>query len=574
MCLWFVLAAGPSGGQEHDVLCRIDAARISGNELAQRLDVLKDLGAYYIAKGSETTVHALDAEGISSHIFDLDPSEKTYYLVYLKPHFSLHELARYGDVLFVDDRVALVRASQQQGQKIPELGVEIERIFMDPLVIATPPSLEKGFVLTVHPEIQEMVDYVDQDSLLASVNDLVAFETRASNTANGVAASNYLYNKFLSYGITDVTYHSFDSGADNVIATIPGTRFPENIIVLGGHYDSIASGYPEPGADDNASGTAAVLEAARIMSAYQFENTIRFITFASEEFGLVGSYYYARQAYQQGDNIIGMLNVDMIGYLASGDTPDIDIVAGSYSAGLRQLAFWAIATYVPWFPSIVGTGFIAGTSDHESFTRYGYPAIWFFEDVQQSSPYIHTPNDIVGLSLNSSYMLTNSTKAIIATLATLAEPADSIAIGHTPLHNTSESSMPYPVVAKVISIDPLAPGFPLLRYCINNGTFIEAVMNPTGNVNEYVAYIPAQPIDTTIGYYIEAQDTGGLRDTAPSGAPSALYTFKIVPAGWTASSGQTSIMAGADNSTSMKANLLLLMFIASSFILLRKKTRS
>jgi len=573
-CLFAFLSpfVGPSSAQQGEVLCRIDAKDVSRGDLATRMDVLKDVGTYYIARGGEASLEQLSAAGIAAEILDRDPSEKTYYVVYLRDRAVLAALRSYGDVLFCDDRTAVVRASEENGRRIPELGVEIERIFMEPLK-AHPVStgIEQARLLTVHPEIQQMVEAVDQPTLENVVNDLVAFETRASNTSNGVAASHYIYNTFRSYGIADVAYHDFDSGADNVVATIPGARFPENIIVLGGHYDSIASGYPEPGADDNASGTAAVLEAARILSGYQFENTIRFIAFASEEFGLVGSYYYARQASERGDNILGMLNVDMIGYLASGDTPDIDIVAGSLSAGLREVAFWAIGQYVPWFPAIAGTGFIAGTSDHASFTDFGYPAIWFFEDVQQDSPYIHTPNDTVGLSLNSFYMLTNSTKAIIATLATLAEPVDTIAIGHTPLRNTSETSAPYPVVAKVVSVNPLASGYPILRYRIDGGSFTEVVMNPTGTPDEYSASIPPQSVDTTIGYYIEARDTDGLSDTSPGGAPAVTHSFKIVAPGWTAAAAESSTIPGSRATSSTVLNWLATVLIPPLFALLQRR---
>ena len=85
-----------------------------------------------------------------------------------------------------------------------------------------------------------------------------------------------------------------------------------------------------PGADDNASGTAAVLEAARVLSQYRFKHTLRFVTFAAEEQGLIGSYYYVAEARSAGTPIGGAINLDMIAW-DSDDDDAMDIHAGTRS---------------------------------------------------------------------------------------------------------------------------------------------------------------------------------------------------------------------------------------------------
>lgn len=531
ICFFLGNAQNTRADEPAEFLLRIDLKHISLKDLIAQVDVLRDLDDCAIARGDQNDLANLERLGVAYEILETDPRQKEYFLVYHRDSERLLGLGLLGDLLYVDEARALVRTDRESAVLIARLGFEIAKLFMDPIrPVSEFPALSEA-AFTAHPEVQEMVDAVSQSSLEAIVNDLVSaggYGTRRSNTAGGHWAAQYIYDTFVSYGITDVSFHDFDTNADNVVAVIPGAVFPENIFVLGGHYDSLAffSSY-EPGADDNASGAAAVLETARIMSGYEFENTVVFIAFASEEFGLFGSNAYAREASQRGDNIIGMLNVDMIGYMAPGDTADVEIIAGSGSSGLRELAFWAAEEYVPGFPAIEGTATLFLTSDHASFTSYGYPAIWFFEDNYQYSPYIHTANDTVGLSLNSFGLTANCTKSILATLASLAEPLDEIAIGHTPLQDTEDTAIPYPVVARVVSREPLASGYPLVRYAVNGGAFTDLAMTPTGNPDEYEADIPPQTMSTTVSYYIEARDVLGYWETSPAAAPDGTYEFEV-----------------------------------------------
>ena len=231
----------------------------------------------------------LDRLGVAYEILDTDPAEKEYFLAYGKDAEMLPDLGP-GDTLHVGKAWALVRTSQETALWIAGLGFEIAKLFMDPIRLVPEFSAFSEEILTIHPEIQDMVDQVSQSNLEATVDDLVdagGYGTRKSNTEGGHWAAQYIHDEFVSYGIADVSFHDFNVNADNVVAVIPGAVFPENIFVLGGHFDSIVTlSATAPGADDNASGTAAVMEAARIMSGHQFENTVVFIAFASEEFGL------------------------------------------------------------------------------------------------------------------------------------------------------------------------------------------------------------------------------------------------------------------------------------------------
>jgi hypothetical protein len=574
--LLFAPGARADGGDGQ--LLRVDAEGLPLNELIAEMDVLKDLGSSVLALADGPDRERLAARGFAYEVLDADPAGKEFYAVYARGGVDLSGIDAAGDILYLGEDLAVVRTAPGSAERVAGLGFEIARVFMEPMKPVQEFQLSSKGILSVHPAIDDMVAAVDTGTLHAVVNDLAAaggYNTRKSNTAGGLWAAQYIHDQFVSYGIADVSFHNFDANADNVVAVIPGTAFPENIIVLGGHYDSIATlSSSAPGADDNASGAVAVLEAARILSRYAFENTIVFIAFASEEFGLFGSNAYARDAYNRGDNILAMLNVDMIGYLAAGDVQDVDIIAGSSSYGLRDLAFWATEQYVPGFPAIPGAGVIGGSSDQASFTDYGYPAIWFFEDVANDSPYIHTANDTVGQSLNSFEFMTRCTQSIVATLASLAEPVDDIAIGHTPLAGTSDTSNPYTVKAQVVSIEPLASGYPVVRYAINGGTYTDLVMAPTGNPDEYGAAIPAQPLNTTVSYYIEAEDILGSVDTSPAAAPDAVYVFEVAQgsSGWAAAEMASSTIGAGGAGRSAPWNFAAL-FLVSVAVLLRLKRK-
>jgi len=158
---------------------------------------------------------------------------------------------------------------------------------------------------------------VSQENIYRTVEELQKFETRHSWKKQGEVA-NYLFKRFQDYGIpVEFDEYSFRNQKwKNVIATIPGRRKPEDIYILIAHFDSISE-QPEisaPGADDNASGTAAVLEIARILKDVQLETSIQFGIFSNEEQDRLGSKHFAKKARKQGLRIKGCINLDVIGY--------------------------------------------------------------------------------------------------------------------------------------------------------------------------------------------------------------------------------------------------------------------
>ena len=171
----------------------------------------------------------------------------------------------------------------------------------------------------------------------------------------------------------------------NVVGELAGTKTPENIYIIGGHYDHLSG--DNPGGDDNASGTAGVLEAARILSQHEFESTIRFIGFnAEEDRGLGSEDYVNNQVIPEKENVIGMVNMDMIlrpGWDEDSHAViDADLLTDPNHAGSVTWANAyrrAAADYVPSL-TVDATVFNGQNSDHAAFVAADYPAFWISEN--------------------------------------------------------------------------------------------------------------------------------------------------------------------------------------------------
>jgi hypothetical protein len=215
----------------------------------------------------------------------------------------------------------------------------------------------------------------------------------------------------------------------NVVCTLEGAASDQQIIVCG-HFDSISEDPMNlaPGADDNGSGTAAVVEAARVLSQHRFQKTIKFICFSAEEIGLQGSGAYAPEASLRGDDIAGLLNLDMVGYVNAGPG-EVDMVANPASWWLLDFAAACAAAYVPDLPARKITDATYLASDHASFWNSGYRALFVTEDVDVSYPYYHTTADTMG-NLHMSF-LESVTRMGIATLAEFAIPDSLTCAGRT-----------------------------------------------------------------------------------------------------------------------------------------------
>lgn len=283
------------------------------------------------------------------------------------------------------------------------------------------------YIVDTIPMIFDLIQEVDTGHFMPVIRHLSSYTTRYCTSPEAFEAQDWLKEQLEGYGL-NVTLQNFPfwggNSSDNVIATLPGKVTPEEYVLVGSHYDSYSFSGAAPGADDNASGTSGVLEAARILSNYSFERSIVFCTFSAEEMGLIGSDYYASHAATNGMDILGYFNFDMIGYRNPGDEIHTDMIAPPSALELVNFYKDVAGIYLPDF-EVAESEPIGGDSDHTSFNNNGYMGIFPFEDTPNYSPYIHTSQDLIGPSVNSTEMAQTFIQATLACLATLAIPYDS-----------------------------------------------------------------------------------------------------------------------------------------------------
>ena len=352
-----------------------------------------------------------------------------YYILYPIQQKNYGDVSKYGTILFTNRSYLIFETEYEVLNDFKAFHqFEIVRLFdKEPSDIEVVKPNSYPSPLEFNSVIQHMVDSVNVDSIWDHIATLQSMERYTSNL-QAIESSNYLKDYYTKLGFDTVYFHDWHSGwIPNVIAIKYGKQFPEEIYIVGGHYDVYSNG--APGADDNGSGTAAIMEIGRVLSNVSYKRTIRLIGFSGEEMGLLGSAAYASHVAQQGDNILGMINVDMIAYVAPGDLIDVDLIKNTPSTDLANAYINASQLYVPLLSIVNGT-LIGGTSDHASFWNNGYMAIFPFEDNNQYSPYIHTFNDVLGTSANNQTLAELGTKSVVATVASLAEIAESRITGH------------------------------------------------------------------------------------------------------------------------------------------------
>ena len=263
-----------------------------------------------------------------------------------------------------------------------------------------------------------ILEQVDESIFLSYEENLTANGPRPTGSAACIAAAEYMYNQFESMGLS-VRYHHWNNGgysSDNVEATLNGTdESSDEIYIICAHYDTVSAGV---GADDDTSGTAAVIIAANIMSQYQFNHTIKFVAFSGEEQGLLGSAVYASDAANQGWNIVGVLNCDMISYaITTSDGNNLIVFENTASEWLYTYTFNINTEYTDYIHLTLDHGGSTWGSDHNSFWDEGYDALFYFEYTE--TPYYHTSGDTMA-HINATYAVKNM-RLILATLAELSE---------------------------------------------------------------------------------------------------------------------------------------------------------
>ncbi len=297
---------------------------------------------------------------------------------------------------------------------------------------------------------------VSADSVLNTIRRLQDFYTRYSTSESCFRAVEWMQEKLLSYGCDSTALEPFLPGyAPNVIGIKQGRVNPRQIYIICGHIDNTPDFAPDhcPGSDDNASGTTAVLEAARVFSDIDFAYSVYFIGFGGEEQGLWGSDSFATRCRRRGDSIRAVLNFDMISYgrenrdtlnvIGKTSNPNCAWLVDSFIANAR--AYTTLKTFrrlVQSYPS----------SDHHSFWQQGYFALCGIE--RDFTPMYHTIGDTIGTlyyrycGTNNWLMATEAIKAAVATIAKFAGALPPTAIKENTVTNRNTISYITPSIGR------------------------------------------------------------------------------------------------------------------------------
>ncbi len=285
-------------------------------------------------------------------------------------------------------------------------------------------SFDNNFII-------ELIEQINETRVLYFYENLLSFGVRYTGTENCSRAGDWIYEEFDKMDL-DVEFHPWEQRKfedRNVIATHPGNDSSSNaIFIICAHYDTFKN---SPGANDDGSGVVATLVIAEILSKYSFNHTIQFIAFSGEEVGTYGSFNYARDAYNRGDNIVAILNLDIIGYAETTQGGRIiryfheepSTWIGEFAQEISTKYLDIIDMTVENIPNYPG-------ADNQAFVDYGYDGVW----IAQHDPNRvgHSPNDTLE-NINITYHI-KATKLMLAVLTELAiRPIKIQVILRTPL---------------------------------------------------------------------------------------------------------------------------------------------
>lgn len=396
------------------------------------------------------------------------------------------------------------------------------------------------------PVIDSLIGHVTESTVSLLVRQLsgdttvvVGGETKTITTRNYQynsvqdIAAQFVLEKFQEYGY-QARYQDYSSTGRNVLGWKTGTKFPDKKYIICAHYDDMPTAAIAPGADDNASGVVAVVEAARLLAGFSSEYTIEFAIWDEEEIGLVGSAAYADSATINGEQIVGVLNYDMIAWDSNNDFK-LTLGTNTLSQSLTNEYQEVMSLYTPEFTWNYTN---IEASDHASFWYQNYPAILAIEEYPGDfNAYYHTPDDNF-----SNLNITFFTRMVQAAVAGLASEGWNckMSLQHQPVLSgvgTGDQS----AVLTAVSPRTIAnnENKPRLYYSVNGGNY-QFLYPDEITGSSYKFYIPGQPFGTTVDYYFAVQDQNGvIIETLPRGgkgvnppgsvAPATQFTYLVAP---------------------------------------------
>ncbi len=400
----------------------------------------------FIASGDSVQ---LTASNLDVQVLDGTTTDKVYYFVDATAPDAATRATEVGQLLYQDATQLLVAVAKEAEAalitQLPAAGIGLVVLPAAPLpwpvarhepvsaaapvAVAADPLITDLLPLLTETDLQSLIRELSGEIPVTIGGDTITLNTRYTFATRIQDAERYLHQYYTQLGIA-VAYSPWAYGSytgRNVIAEIPGTEHPERIWVVGGHFDSISDNPYNlaPGADDNGSGTAATLLIAKIFRDYTFVDTVRFVHFSAEEQGHWGSIVYARDQKLAGAQIMGYIDLDMIGWDGDGDRViELHTGTGPKSNTLGTAFISANDRYAQGLVAERLTTAASRFSDHSSFWDQDYGAFLAIENffdgtlARDRNPQYHKTGDKLAL-VDLNYVARYG-RVALATLAELA----------------------------------------------------------------------------------------------------------------------------------------------------------
>jgi hypothetical protein len=300
-----------------------------------------------------------------------------------------------------------------------------------PSTTPTETTTTVGSTAGIEDHLTDLAGQVSQDELTVTIQTLQDLGTRYTGTEGNQQALALLTAQMQDLGLeVEEDHFTFAGGSStNVIGMLHGTVEPDVVFVFQAHYDSTST-TPEtdaPGADDNASGVAAVMEAARLLSGIEHHYSLWFVLTGAEEQGSEGSAHMVSWLAEEDVEVRGVIAPDMIGYWPLGEADAFDVLGDDASVHLAQtmmdVADLLDVPYKEW----VHHGYCFG-DDHTNWQEMGIPAIAPMDCVEahnmpasgETTPHYHQTSDTLA-TLHMGFT-TRVASVLLATLSAWGEP--------------------------------------------------------------------------------------------------------------------------------------------------------
>jgi len=309
----------------------------------------------------------------------------------------LVELSHNNRVLLSEQQLLALKKAEIGFIDVTEVYHEIDQSDLHILQEGAAPKKNIPTTPTQQETVIPLLEKLDMNQWEATVVGLSSYPNRLYNNQNGVASAQWLFSRYQSFANgNNVSFFNHSFVQPSIIAKIPGSSLANEIVVIGGHIDSISFSGSAPGADDDASVSGTVLEAFRVLTASDFRprRTLEFHGYAGEEGGLLGSADIAASYRSAGADVFAMVQFDMTCFPGRSGNRNIGMTNDYTDSSLTSFLKALVDEYTNAHYAESTCGY--GCSDHASWNRFAYQSAFPFEaPFGDHNPDIHTPNDLL-----------------------------------------------------------------------------------------------------------------------------------------------------------------------------------